>query len=323
MTTRLTNSFTTLGAYFLVCLVPACSGIHSTDESGNTPLHNAAWKGKPAVVKELLKAGANIEARTKGKATPLHLAAREGELATVKELLKAGANIEARDKNGNTPLHNAALSVKPAVVKELLKAGANIEARTNNGSTPLMAAVRSISSHNASNVRILLDAGADPKAVSEDNSTALHYINSYGSPDAVRMLLEAGTDVEIVDNSGYTALERAENILRSLSSSPVRIWGDNIRNIRKIINLLLKADQIYQQHEARQAEQQTDQAAALLHAARHGDTATVQTLLGKGVDIETKDNRGRTALYLAATNGHKDTVKALLKAGASTVSLEE
>ena len=69
--------------------------------------------------------------------TPLHSAARFGNADTVTDLLKAGANIEAKDKNGETPLHSAVISNNAETVTALLNAGADIESRDNDGATPL------------------------------------------------------------------------------------------------------------------------------------------------------------------------------------------
>ena len=52
---------------------------------------------------------------------------------------------------------------------------------------------------------------------------------------------------------------------------------------------------------------------ALIWAAREGHTATVQALLAKGAYVNTRDKQyGWTALMQAAREGHADTVKALL-----------
>ena len=54
----------------------------------------------------------------------------------VKTLLDAGADLNARDESGWTPLHWAVwLSETPAVVKTLLDAGADPNARTKDGLT--------------------------------------------------------------------------------------------------------------------------------------------------------------------------------------------
>ena len=54
----------------------------------------------------------------------------------LKTLIKAGANLDAREKNGSTPLHLAASSNKnPEVLKTLINAGASLKARTKDGLT--------------------------------------------------------------------------------------------------------------------------------------------------------------------------------------------
>ena len=56
---------------------------------------------------------------------------------------------------------------------------------------------------------------------------------------------------------------------------------------------------------------------ALMRAAADGDTAAVQALLDKGVDVnETNTTDGSTALMMAALAGHTETAQVLLDAGA-------
>ncbi|MCY4047608.1 MAG: ankyrin repeat domain-containing protein, partial [Candidatus Dadabacteria bacterium] len=59
--------------------------------------------GHTEAIRELLKAGANIEARDNllGN-TALIWAAREGQTEAIRELLKAGADKRARDDYGGT-----------------------------------------------------------------------------------------------------------------------------------------------------------------------------------------------------------------------------
>lgn len=54
----------------------------------------------------------------------------------------------------------------------------------------------------------------------------------------------------------------------------------------------------------------------LMDAARQGDTATVQSLLSQGANVNATDAHGGTALMVAAVNGHTATVQALIDAGA-------
>ena len=54
----------------------------------------------------------------------------------------------------------------------------------------------------------------------------------------------------------------------------------------------------------------------LIEAAETGDTAAVQALLDAGADIHATNNRGETALRIAAFWGETATVQALLDASA-------
>lgn len=48
----------------------------------------------------------------------LHLASKDGHVAVVQELLKRGANVDAATKKGNTALHIASLAGQEEVVSE-------------------------------------------------------------------------------------------------------------------------------------------------------------------------------------------------------------
>jgi uncharacterized protein len=56
--------------------------------------------------------------------------------------------------------------------------------------------------------------------------------------------------------------------------------------------------------------------AALERAARAGDVHTVDEMLGSGIDIDSVNRYGQTALMLAAHNGHLELVRFLLQQGA-------
>jgi ankyrin repeat protein len=58
----------------------------------------------------------------------------------------------------------------------------------------------------------------------------------------------------------------------------------------------------------------------LTTAARKGCSATVSPLLAASADIEAKNRRGKTALILAAENGHTKIVQALLARGADKIN---
>ena len=78
-------------------------------EYGETPLHYAAFSANPKVVSVLLKAGAQVDAKsTSTGGTALHSAAGFNENPEVISLLlRAGADPDLRDDDGKTALDYA------------------------------------------------------------------------------------------------------------------------------------------------------------------------------------------------------------------------
>jgi uncharacterized protein len=60
-------------------------------------------------------------------------------------------------------------------------------------------------------VRLLLEAGADPDAVTPDGSAAIHQAARAGRLDIIRLLADAGARLDLPDGEGRTALDLAEN----------------------------------------------------------------------------------------------------------------
>jgi len=97
------------------------------DESGYTPLLDAARSGKIAAVRLLLRSGGvDVNASTPGlRSTALMRAAAEGHLSVVVELLKCkGIQTNLKDSNGNTALALARQHQHTDIVDALLAAGA-------------------------------------------------------------------------------------------------------------------------------------------------------------------------------------------------------
>jgi uncharacterized protein len=124
---------------------------------GWTALHWAAFHGKLDIVKALINAGADVNAKDNDGWTALHLAAKYGDLDVVKALINAGADLNVQDNFGRTALHWAARNGKLDIVKALINAGADLNTQTSYDWTALYLAARN---GNLDIVKALIDAGA-------------------------------------------------------------------------------------------------------------------------------------------------------------------
>jgi ankyrin repeat protein len=131
---------------------------------GWTPLHLAAHFGRLEAMQVLLSAGASHRAVSKNSNAnqPLQAAAAGGRTDAVALLLKARAEVDARSHGGFTALHLAAQNGIADMVRALLDAGADPGATTDAGKTPMDFA---IGSDRGEVVGILEKALAPPSGV--------------------------------------------------------------------------------------------------------------------------------------------------------------
>ena len=141
--------------------------------AGCTPdLHKAAREGDADRVRELLDAGADVNARNADKQrlqyTPLHWAAYYGHLEIAEILISRGADLDADDPYYSTPLYLAVEEGHPEVVEFLISKGAKVNVKSSSsGYTPLHRAA------GGAVALMLLEKGAKVNARDNDGKTAL------------------------------------------------------------------------------------------------------------------------------------------------------
>lgn len=99
-------------------LLEAGASVHISDRWSRNPLHLAA-DAPAAVVRSLIKAGAELDKRNSGGVTPLMLAAGNGRQDIVDILLRAGARLNLKDYQSNSVVDWARRSDNPGLVKKL------------------------------------------------------------------------------------------------------------------------------------------------------------------------------------------------------------
>lgn len=228
-------------------------------------------------------------------------AARKGCVPPLMRLLEAGASPLARDREGDTALAAAARAGRGAVVETLLSAAkpeerGQIDMPDARGSTPLMLAI-----HNGRRpaARALLAAGARVDAINAQGETALSEAAYAADEDLADLLLQKGASPDTLDRYG---------------KSPICYAG--ARGASRLVGRLIDAGV---DPNARYGGQLT----ALMWAAGFPDftpadhaTATVRLLIARHAKLDLVDDRGRSALMIAASLNRFETARALLEAGA-------
>jgi uncharacterized protein len=157
-------------------------------------------------VRLALAEGANPDALLIFDTTALFVAAQTPASDVLGELLAAGADVNVQDPFGITALTRATLRGHVENVRLLLQAGAdpNLPAQM----TPLMAAAYCDSPPCA---QLLIASGADLNARGAQGTTALMVAARAGHLDMVQLLLAAGADPLIRCDRGQTAADIARD----------------------------------------------------------------------------------------------------------------
>jgi ankyrin repeat protein len=222
-------------------------------------------------------------------------AARKGCGGVAAGLLDKGASLAARDRFANTAFIHAAANGHDDLAVYFLDKGAALDHANLNGSTALL---RAVVANERKMVKLLLDRGADVLVENRSGVTPLAAAAFNGNSRMVKMLIAAGADPARPDGTGkppiiYAAAKGYANIVKLFLAEGV---DANIRDKNDLTALMWSAGH----------PNDVPQSEALM---------TIDSLLAGKAALDLADNRGRTALMIAAERGHRAIVEALLKAG--------
>lgn len=137
-------------------------------------------------------------------------------------------------------------------------------------------------------LKAMLDAGVSPDTCDWDGDSLLWNAINYGHADTVKLLMEAGAQAANTRRRSFSLLHKAAS-----------------RGKTDIAAMLLA-----QQPDLPDALTE-DNKTPLHIAAANGHADFVAEMIKRGIDPNSKDNNGRTALYYANKGGHLETVEVL------------
>jgi ankyrin repeat protein len=253
----------------------------------------------------------------------LFAVADAGCLPLARRLLEAGASLEARDRLGAMPLTRAARAGHAPLAELFLARGAPIDARNLAGATALYAASEN---ERQATVALFLAKGADPNLPGRSGISPLAAGAFKGNDRIVEQLIARAADPDIMDATGkapitYAAARGFAQIVRRLLDAgvdPRRTYGNDLTALMwatghedgvgahaaiEVSKLLLDARAPIDAIDNRGRS-------ALMIAAERGDAAVVEFLLSRGADRSIADKSGKRAFELAAS----EDVRAKLRA---------
>ncbi|KAE8679614.1 Gamma histone variant H2AX [Hibiscus syriacus] len=241
-------------------------------------LKSAAVSGKANLVRSLIDRGGDVNHKDSNGRSLISLAVEAGHLDVVNVLISSGCEI---DNSVDHVFHYAAAINSVDLMDALFRAYGNtdsIDSVDFHGRTPIhISAI-----HGYTEVtRFCLTVGASPDVLDINKCTPLHLAAKGGHLDIVECLLEASNYTKYALNKqGKTAFALA--------------FENDCSNVYDSLQL----------------------SEALSHAAWPGDVNGIKSCIGKGANVNGRDQNGSRPLHRAAFKGHVEVALLLIGQGA-------
>jgi hypothetical protein len=252
---------------------------------GITPLIAAAASGSDAVIDELLKHHADLEAVVANTLRGTYTVSKRSSRV-------ANSNILLTAADGDTALLVAVRDNQASTVKKLLDAGAAVHKDPKYDSA-LQEAVHA--SALTDMIGPLLDHGFVFGKVSQTNANLLLWAIDKGDVALTNRAMKMGIDLDDVDASGHNALLQAMH--RGLAGKVPEYLAMKTKNI----DLCCR-----------------DLTTALHEAVKSRNNSVVKILLERGAKTDIRDGAGQTPLMVAVVGANSEAIKQLLAHHADT-----
>ncbi|CAF3624587.1 unnamed protein product [Fusarium graminearum] len=179
------------------------------DNSSSDVFDHAVITGKVGMVQLLINRGLGKECNGMEFSDPLAMSLQYGHEAVTRLLISSGINYNWKGRSERNLLHYASMApTNTTLMQEFIDAGCDINSRDDFGDSPLHF---TIYSSIASNVKFLIERGANIDQTNNLAHTALWEAISRGKVRHVQMLLDNGASLDVisVDHNPETLVSMA------------------------------------------------------------------------------------------------------------------
>jgi ankyrin repeat protein len=315
------------------------ANINKKDICGNTALYLGASVKDSATVRILLHYGADVHTKSDDLVNSMdeRISSKPVSIGHGRTALQGWAKSWHRGRNAD----QGTVEEWETTGKLLMEAGSDVEARDETGRTVLfdwteqLIADRGDTTRMDRFVSLLLEYGANPNATDNAGNTALHQHRMWNQyPEVIRLLTSAGADInrardgdlvtplisaakaQCVDCKAYVENGANPNMQDSDGNTAFhhvsRSWSFEFEHVQEWLRF---ADPTIKNNKGE----------TCLYNLRFGNwgygrVKAIPLFVEKGVDLESRNRLGRTALLAACQNAQPHFITGLVQNGANARS---
>ena len=266
-----------------------------------------------------------VKTNRKSKCTPLMIASSEGHLDIVRELIRAEANVHVKDRDDWVALHFACSSGSLEIVRLLLDNGCRLEEGNDQKMIPLVLAAFFGHSH------VISEILESYKILEKDLLSALHWAYSRTQVNCVEILLPHVSLVSVERPEAEAVKSDLSVDALMASVGEAEMWlkdfeekqlcracrAGNVNTVKELIRegytLEERIEYVHNDWYQQDDYKLLSKYPPLMIASFEGHLDIAEMLVSAGALLEAQDSRyGQTALHCACINGSLGIVHLLL-----------
>jgi len=315
------------------------ANINKKDICGNTSLYLAARAKDSATIRILLHYGADVHSKSDDLVNSMdeQVGSKPTSSGNGRTALQGWANFRRQARGAD----QSSFEEWETTGRLLMEAGGDVEARDETGRPVLFAWTEQLIVHRGDTTRmdrfvsLLLEYGANPSATDNSGNTVLHQHRMWDQyPNVIRLLTRAGANInhardgdlvtplifaakaQCVDCNTYIENGAHPNMQDSDGNTALhhisRSWLFELKHVQEWLKF---ADPTIKNNKGE----------TCLYNLRfgnggHGRVKAIPFFVEKGVDLESRNRLGRTALLAACQNAQPHFITGLVQNGANTRS---